>query len=137
MRTCRLWILSKLGHKYDVRDIELYRDDGLSIFKNISGPQAERIKKDITKIFKDLDLSITIECNKKIVNFLDVTLNLNTGKYYPYKKTNDEVKYIHKDSNHPPNIIKDLPKMIGRRLSNLSFNKSKDKYEKALKEIIV
>ena len=134
-----LLILNNLGIKYDIGNIGLYRDDGLSIFKNVSGPQAERIKKDITKVFKDLDLNITIECNKKIVNFLDVTLDLNTGKYYPYKKPNSDPEYIHKKSNHPPNIIKDLPKMISQRISNLSydediFNNSKQVYEKALKE---
>ena len=134
-----LLILDKLGHKYNVKDIGLYRDDGLSVFKNVNGSQAERTRKEITKIFKELNLNITIECNKKVVNFLDVTLDLNSGKYYPYKKPNEEIEYIHKDSNHPPNIIKDLPKMISRRLSNLSydeeiFNKSKSIYEKALKE---
>ena len=134
-----LLVLYKLGQKYNMKDIGLYRDDGLSTFRNTSGPQAERIKKEITKIFKELNLNITIECNKKIVNFLDITLDLNTGKYYPYKKPNDEIQYINKNSNHPPNIIKELPKMISRRLSNLSydediFKKSKPIYEKALRE---
>ena len=97
------------------------------------------MRKDITKIFKDLGLKVTIECNKKVVNFLDVTLDLNTGNYYPYKKPNDELLYVHKNSNHPPNIIKDLPKMIERRLSHLSsnediFNRAKPEYEKALKD---
>ena len=49
-----LLILSKLGLKYDVRNIGLYRDDGLSIFKNISGPQAERIKKVLRKYSRTL-----------------------------------------------------------------------------------
>ena len=82
-----LLILFKLSSSYNAKDIGLYRDDGLSVFKNNSGPETERIKKDITKIFKELGLKITIQCNLKIVNFLDVTLDLNTGKYHPYKKT--------------------------------------------------
>ena len=36
----------------------------------------------------------------KIVNYLDVTFNLNDGTYKPYTKPNNEIKYIHKDSIH-------------------------------------
>ena len=38
----------------------------------------------------------------KIVNYLDVTLNLNDGSYRPYKKPNEETNYIHVNSDHPP-----------------------------------
>ena len=41
-------------------------------------------------------------CLMKIVNYLDVTLNLNDGSYSPYKKPNDETKYVHINSDHPP-----------------------------------
>ena len=44
------------------------------------------MKKEICKIFAQNELKITIEANKKIVNFLDVTLDLNTGKFKPYSK---------------------------------------------------
>ena len=37
----------------------------------------QRQPKEITGIFNDHGLRITIEVNKKIVNLLDVTLNLN------------------------------------------------------------
>ena len=39
-------------------DVVLYRDDGLGIFKNISGPEIERKKKAIVKVFKKSELSI-------------------------------------------------------------------------------
>ena len=69
-----------------------------------------RIRKDFIKIFKeDFDLSITCETNLKAVNFLDVTLNLTTGKYQPYNKPNNNPLYINILSNHPPNIIQNLP----------------------------
>ena len=44
------------------------------------------------------------EANKKFVKFLDVTLNLNTGKFMPYSNTSNTPLYVHKKSNHPPNI---------------------------------
>ena len=63
----------------------------------------------IYKIFKeDFDLSITCETNLKAVNFLDVTLNLTTGKYRLYNKQDSNPLYTNIFSNHPPNIIKNL-----------------------------
>ena len=75
----------------------------------------------------------------KIVNFLDITLNLNNGKYYPYRKPNDHPVYVHRQSNHPPTIIKHLPSTISRRLSDIScdedaFKKAAPYYESALKK---
>ena len=68
-----------------------------------------------------------------------MTLNLNSGKYWPFCKPNNTPLYIHKDSNHPPNIIKQLPSMIEDRISSLScdvneFNKAKSEYNKALRQ---
>ena len=45
-------------------------------------------------------IKITI-CDLKVTNFLDITLNLNNGKYYyTYRKPNERSVYIHKDCNH-------------------------------------
>ena len=72
-----------------------------------------------------------------IVHFLDVTLNLEKGTFSPYRKPNDHPIYIHKDSNHPPNVIKEMPKSINKRLSAISSTKEefdlfKPDYHKAL-----
>ena len=104
-------------------NIGLYRDDGLAVFKSTSGPQSEKIKKTFQKMFKNKGLDIIINCNMKIVNYLDVTLNLNDGSYRPYKKPNDETNYIHVNSDHPPSILKQLPVSIEKRLSSLSSSK--------------
>ena len=53
----------------------LYREDGLCILRNLSGPEVERIRKRIIKIFNDCGLNITIKMNFKIVDFLDVRLD--------------------------------------------------------------
>ena len=42
--------------------------------------------------------------------------------YKPSHKPNDEILYIHAKSNHPANILKQLPISIETRLSNLSSN---------------
>ena len=54
----------------------LYRDDGLGVLRNLSGPEIERVRKRIIKIFKDCGLNITIKINLKTVEFLDVRFDL-------------------------------------------------------------
>ena len=116
-----LYTLSILSKRYRKERIGLYGDDGLAAFKDITGSRADSIRKEITNIFKELGLNITIDSNLKITNFLD-TLTLNNGKHYPYRKPNDRPMYIHKQSNNPPNIMKNLPASISRRISDISYD---------------
>ena len=71
------------------------------------------------------------------MDYLDITPNLNDGSYKPYRKPNATTIYINKESNHPPNIINQIPSAIEKRISSLSsskeiFDKSKKYYEGAL-----
>ena len=72
-----IFILYQLSRIYNKNDIGLYRDDGLAVFRNTSGPQAEKIKKHFQSIFRKNNLNIIVKCNLKIVDYLDVTLNLS------------------------------------------------------------
>ena len=92
-------------------------------FSETLATHIEKIKKEFQKLFRQHDLKLIIKCNLKIVDFLDVTLNLTDSTYKPYHKPNDEICYIHKESNHPPSITKQLPISIKTRLSKLSSNK--------------
>ena len=81
-------------------------------------------------------MKIKIETN--LHKYLDVTFNLKTGKFYPYRKQNNSLQYIDKESNHPPSIIKQIPFMIGKRWSDISsdkehFDKAVPIYNEALK----
>ena len=80
--------------------------------RNENGQQIDRTRKNIIKIFKDIGFGIDIETNSKVVDFLDITFNLNNGMYKPYKKPNDRLLYINKSSNHPPQIINQLSKLL-------------------------
>ena len=91
----------------------------MSVFKNTSSPQSEKIKKISQKMFKNKGLDIIINCNMKIVNYLDITLNLNNGSYRPYNETN----YIHVNSDQTPSILKQLPVSIEKQVSSLSSSK--------------
>ena len=75
--------------------------------------------------------------NLKKVDFLDVRFDLVINTYQPYRKPNNEPVYIHQQSNHLSNILKELPKSISKRISVIScdeqvFNNAKETYEKAL-----
>ena len=72
-----IYIQNKLCKLMNKKDFGLYRDDGLGILRNTSGPEADPKHKNIIKIFKESGLSITCEVNKKIVDFLGVRFNLN------------------------------------------------------------
>ena len=98
-------------------NVGLYRDDGLTV-TNQTPREAEMTKKKLCRIFKDNDLRIAVEANKKVTDFLDITLDLHTL----YKKPNDTISYIHCQSNHPRSTIKNLPKGNEIRLSNNSAN---------------
>ena len=67
---------------------------------------------------------IEIETNLKEVNFLDVTFNLNSGLYKPYKKPNDQLFYAKTSSDHPPQVIKQLPNSINQKLIENLSNKA-------------
>ena len=129
-------ILSLLSNKLDKQSTGLHRDDGLVLWRNTSKQKADRIQKDI---FQNAGFKIEIKTNLHSVDFLDVTFNLLDGTYKLYKKPNDQLLYVNTSSNHPPQIIKQLPISISNRLSNNSSNKpafdmSKGEYEKALRE---
>ena len=47
------YMLNLLSKKYNISDFTLYRDDGLAVLKNKSGPQSQQVKKNIQKIFKE------------------------------------------------------------------------------------
>ena len=136
--TCELvvyYMLSLLQPKYG-KSIRLFRDDGLGISPTTPN-KTEKAKEDICKIFHENDLKVTIEVNKKMVNFLDVTLDLNSGQYMPYMKPNNKLQYVNTKSNHPPAVLKNIPLGVNKRLSEISsneeiFHRAAPVYQKAL-----
>ena len=133
-----LFILNKLSNIIPTKDLGLYRDDGLAVLRNKSGPEMERTRKNIIKAFKEIQVNITAETNLFQTDFLDVTFNLKSNKFFPYRKPNDHPLYINNQSNHPPSIRKQQPDMINDRISKLShnqdsFNQASPLYTEVLK----
>ena len=64
------FLLHKLSLKCNESNLGLYCDDGLAIYKNISGPKSEKIKNNIQKLFKENQLDIIVQCNMISANYL-------------------------------------------------------------------
>ena len=91
--------------------VGVYRDDGLAVVHKYSGLQMDRLRKNIIAFFKQHGFQITIEITLNVTDFLNIYLDLENDKLYPYRKPNDAPFYVHHESNHPLNILKQLPKM--------------------------
>lgn len=133
-----LYILSKIIPIFGKGRVGLYRDDGLGVV-NGSGPELERMKKRVQEQFNKLNFKVTLETNLDQTEFLDLWLDIKSKTFKPFRKNDEKPRYIHKDSNHPPTIKKDIPSGIQNRLRMLSstkeiFDSEAKVYEECLRQ---
>ena len=136
-----LYLLHKISAAglFEQNEFGLYRDDGLAV-TNTNKQKGARLCGDLARLFKKEGLSITCEYSGKVTDFLDIKFDLEKSAFRPFRKKADEVPlYIHACSNHPPTVIKQLPKMIQSRVSCLSstkeaFDEEAPVYENALRQ---
>ena len=95
----------------------MYQDDWL-ICSRKSKRELDIIRKKLHKLFATLGLDITVEAGLKQVDFLDVHLDLTTGMFQPYRKDASPPVYVHRKSDHPSAITKNIPNMIEKRINN-------------------
>ena len=122
---CGIYLLNRLtcsDGPFEKSAVGLYRDDGLGIAKGTDRTR-NQIRKRIGAIFKEEGLNITTEINMIETDFLDVKLNIAIHQHRPFRKPGDLPTYINVLSNHPPAIIKEVSKMIEKRISKLSSTK--------------
>ena len=100
------------GVRNMVQSLSLYIQKNVPHSKNTVHNSLGKYKTNETnpKSRSQTDLKITIKDNLKIVDFLDITMDLKTGEHKSYMKPNNTPLYVHKQSNHPPNIIKTFQK---------------------------
>ena len=72
------------------------------------------------------------------MDFLDIFLDLRSETYRVFTKEGDIPTYVHRQSNHPPNVLKNIGPAVNKRLSTLSangdlFDQAKPLYQDALK----
>jgi hypothetical protein len=114
---CGIYLMYKLTRNdrtglngpFKKEEVGLYRDDGLAAVQG-TNKEREAIKTKIKQIFAEENLKVEQKVNLSVVDYLDMTLDLEVKKHRPFHKANPI--YINKDSNHPQHIIKDIPNMI-------------------------
>ena len=79
-----LYLLNRLSTVIDKISVGLYRDNGLAVINNPIDPKLDRIRKHTIALFKEKILLIHIEANLIATDFLDITFNLATKKYFHF-----------------------------------------------------
>ena len=109
------YLLAQLQHLEEL-DYGLYRDDMLAVTE-LHGKEAERLKQKISNVFQAEGLTVKVEVNKKVVDFLNVTLSLLDGSHRDFMKPGQVLSYVDVHSNHPPVVTKSIADGIAYRLS--------------------
>ena len=98
-------------------NLGLYRDDGLGVSR-ASNRQMGKMEVALRKIFENHALKVVVHHSMKSTDFLDLRLHLDKGVYEPFRKEGNTPLYINRQSNHPPALIKHLPRMIEKMVSD-------------------
>ena len=117
-----LFLLDQISNRIKEIDSGLYRDDGLAVAET-TPRNIEKLRQKIVKILNEFGLKITSTANLKVVQFLDVTLDLSNECYKPYIKPGDRPIYVNKQSNHPPAVLENIPLAVNKRLCSISSSK--------------
>ena len=134
-----LFMLNEITAFVPKHTVGLYRDDGLMVIRKQTGFKTEKLKQKLHQFAKTIGLHFELEGPMKRTDFLDATLDLQNEIYRPYRKKNSEIRYVRSQSNHPSSIIRQIPKMIGNRISKRSnnqevFKEAATDYNKALQD---
>ena len=110
-------------------EVGLYHDDAIAVCK-ATPREIKKTKQEVGNVFKSNGLKITIKANKMIVTFLDVTFDLTSASYRPYMKLNNKLLHVHRPSNHPPTLLKNIPLNIKKWLMNISSSEKSNEAKK-------
>jgi len=73
-----LFLLNCISESSCKTDHGLYKDDGLS------GPECEKIREKIIKIFQEQGPQISSEISLTQTDYMDVTLDLKSNRFWPF-----------------------------------------------------
>ena len=133
-----LYVLNLLSNIITSDDVGLYRDDGLVVLRNTTGPDTKRTRKIINySNFKKGRVTNHHQRGLFETDFLNVALDLKNSIFQPYRKSNDTPLYMNSKSNYPINIKRSLPIMIGERISLIVYQAAKKNFKKQPLNIIM
>ena len=87
----------------------LYYIDGWVIVDKSTPKKCDGFRKRLHRLLGDLGFKLDIQADLKIADYLDVTLNLYNGNVSPFRKRNQDLRYVDRGSNHPNQIFKHIP----------------------------
>ena len=119
-----IYILGTLDRIVNLEQVGFYRNNGIIFKPGSNGPETSKIQK-IIRTFKWLVLRIEIASNLKIVDFLDVTFNLNNCIFKSFSKNNSIPTYVNIESNHPRSLLEQIPNAVNQRINRLFSCKKK------------
>ena len=85
-------VLSTLTNSIPEKNSGLYRDDSDEKWKRTKKP--DRTRKEVNKIFKEIDIKIKIQTSLKVVEFVCINFNLFYGTYKPYTNLTENLTTI-------------------------------------------
>ena len=91
---CGIFLLSETSKFVPKENNILYRDDGLMCLK-ASGIEMDHIRQKLEQTFRKFGLKLVVSTNVKIVEYLDLRLNVENKTHRAYKKPNDVPVYVH------------------------------------------
>ena len=94
--------------------------DRLIIVDNCRPRKGDVIRKKLHWLFDKFGFKLDIQTHSKLIDYLDITLNLYNGTLSPFRKNNEYPWHINVRSNNPRQIFKHIPNGIMFRLSTNS-----------------
>ena len=79
----------------------LYHNDGLIIVDKSTPKKCDCIRKSLYKLFDEFGFRLDIKTDLKVTDYLDVTLNLYSGTVSPFRKRNQDLRYVNRGIQSP------------------------------------
>lgn len=89
-------------------DARLYRNDWVMVSRNLNDQQLDKLRKNLITSFQRMGLQVALESKLNNINLSDINIDLQLDESKHYRKPNEKLCYISKESNDPPLIIKNL-----------------------------
>ena len=117
----------------------IYKDDIVMNSEGRSMRVRENFLKKVCSVIKGLGFNVKTTAWQAKTEFLDLTMDFTCLENDAYTKPNNTLRYVNANSNHHPQILKNLPTNILGRVINITSRDEKIKeaivpYQKALKE---
>ena len=88
-------LLYSINKMVDPSSHGLYHNEGLIIVDKSTLKKRDGIRKRLHRLFGEFGFKLDMQTGLKIADYLDVTLNLYNGTVSPFRKRNQDLRYIY------------------------------------------